>query len=132
MNPYLTAQRQFLRELQNGVDVTLRWKTVPNGTVHPTTGALLGTPVSVAETIKGIFHPMDPKTQIHHFNVVTDGVAYLDLAPDTTIAGREGLVFEIDGRPWVQDKEGEKVVEHYDVFHQGTRYCRTILIRRQT
>lgn len=133
MNPYRTAQRQFLREIEkHGVDVTLRWRSVLNGVVHPTTGAILGDPMEVSETVKGFFQPMDPKTQIRLFNQVQEGIAIVDLPADTVIEGRDGLVFEIDGRQWVQEKAGEEVVEHYGTYHDGVRYCRTLILRRQT
>jgi hypothetical protein len=54
------------------------------------------------------------------------------LPAETVVDGREQLVFEVDGRTWVQDKAGEKVIEHFDTVTSAGRYCRTVMVRLQT
>ena len=141
MNIFREGQKEFRREMKaNGVAVTLRWKENTGGTVHPTTGALVGgTSVVRSETVPGFFLPMDAKTQVRLFNEVREGMGYLDLPAETVVEGREQLVFEVDGRTWVQDKAGEKVIEHFDTVTAGgsatgqvMRYCRTVMVRLQT
>jgi hypothetical protein len=140
MNIFREGQKEFRREMKaNGVRVTLKWKENMGGTVHPTTGALVGgTSVVKTETVQGFFLPMDAKTQVRLFNEVREGMGYLDLPAETVVDGREQLVFEVGasstgpGQTWVQDKAGEKVIEHFDTVTAAGRYCRTVMVRLQS
>jgi hypothetical protein len=134
MNIFKEGQKEFRREMKaNGVSITLKWKENAGGSVHPTTGALVGgTSVVKSEKVQGFFLPMDAKTQVRLFNEVREGMGYLDMPAETVVAGREQLVFEVDERMWVQDKAGEKVIEHFDTVTSAGRYCRTVMVRMQS
>lgn len=122
-------QRTLTGNLRNTADITLRYVT---GLVRPDLNdqsSWSGTATAQSKVIRGLVHFVSPATILNRgFIELRAGDAIVDLDPAETFDGMANLVFEIDGRRYVQKGVGKEVEVYYDLVMGGERMMRTLVL----
>jgi hypothetical protein len=131
---YSSYKANFLAWMaRDGTDVIMTWVTLTGVTTDYALGVQTGVPTVHTETVKGMVHfPQVAIRNVERFAEIEVGDILVDLPPTVTIEGRDGLEFTIDGARWTQKKVGAELAKHFEIVHENSRLCRTLLLSKAT
>lgn len=123
-------RRRVMAQLMNsGTPVTLSWVTFTGGTVDPVTGARLDATRSVhTETVYALHHQVSATTGVRQHAEIEAGDLILDFAHDVELDGKEGLLFNVNGKVYRQKAVNSKLTQLWDVTVRGERITRTVVL----
>lgn len=116
-------------ELLNSGEVTVHWDESA-APADRNIESTYPTPVPQQQVLTALIHYVSVRTVVREFGEFQAGDAIVTFDPGFDFAGKKAMWFELpDGKQYVQQMEGKRVMEFWDVVLGGVPATKTLLLR---
>jgi hypothetical protein len=116
-------------ELLNSGTVKVHWDS-SDGPTDRNVESTYPDPVAEEQDLPALIHYVSVRTVVREFGEFQAGDAIVTFDPGFDFAGKKALWFELpDGKQYVQQMEGKRVMEFWDVVLGGVPATKTLLLR---